>query len=254
MASAGGYGADKSTRQKLGPFALTILLHLIVVAIFLLFRSNPIPMATQDSLKTFFLPDDGDKSADATKAEKKEQAREKPAESAAPVKPNPVVKPQETPIPPPVVQVPSYLNMTSAEFAASNIANMPSYKKSQGDSDQGDSKSAVGPGGGPGGVRLYDADWFRRPTQTELSTYIPHSAPRVGWGLIACQTVARYHVENCQTLGESPVGSGFGRAVREAAWQFLVLPPRVNSKPQVGAWVRIRIDYTEDDKPTGAAP
>ena len=61
--------------------------------------------------------------------------------------------------------------------------------------------------------------------------------------LVACQTIERYHVENCQILSESPPGSGLARAVRLAAWQFLVLPPRVNGKVMVGSWVRIRIDY-----------
>jgi hypothetical protein len=93
-------------------------------------------------------------------------------------------------------------------------------------------------------VQLYEAEWYRRPTDVELGGYMPANAPPDGWGLVACKTIEQYHVENCQTLGESPPGSGFARAVRQAAWQFLVRPPRIDGKPQVGAWVRIRIDYT----------
>ena len=52
-------------------------------------------------------------------------------------------------------------------------------------------------------------------------------------------------------MGESPMGSGFGRAVRLAAWQFLVLPPRVDGKVMVGSWVRIRIDYSRRVVPVG---
>jgi hypothetical protein len=74
---------------------------------------------------------------------------------------------------------------------------------------------------------------------------MPANPPPVGWGLVACRTVEDFHVENCQTIGESPLGSGFAKAVRQAAWQFLVRPPRIDGKPQVGAWVRIRIDYTQ---------
>ncbi|WP_260923143.1 hypothetical protein [Novosphingobium sp. 9] len=62
--------------------------------------------------------------------------------------------------------------------------------------------------------------------------------------MIACQTVEHFHVENCQIIGQGPQGSGYGRAVLDASWQFLVRPPRVNGKEQVGAWVRIRIDYS----------
>lgn len=141
--------------------------------------------------------------------------------------------------------IPGFIHMSREDFAASDIGKMKGTAKGSDSNGKGtDARTAYGPGEGPGGVRLYDADWYRRPTDAELATYRPQNGQLEGWGLVACQTVERFHVENCQILGESPRGSGFGRAVQNAAWQFLVRPPRIDSKPQVGAWIRIRIDYT----------
>ena len=140
--------------------------------------------------------------------------------------------------------IPGFIHMSKSDLASADIGKMKGPAGSNNDGKGTDSRTAYGPGEGPGGVQLYDADWYRRPTDAELATYMPKNGGIEGWGLIACQTIARYHVENCQILGESPRGSGFGRAVQNAAWQFLVKPPRIDSKPQIGAWVRIRIDYS----------
>lgn len=117
----------------------------------------------------------------------------------------------------------------------------------------GDSKAVYGPSmdggkrGGGGGERLYYAEWYREPTNAELRYYLPADNRQPGYGEIACQTVERFHVDNCRELGESPPGGGLARAVRQAAWQFLIRPPHVGGRSLVGAWVRIRITYTESE-------
>lgn len=191
------------------------------------------------------------------KAEKSaEKNPEKKQERVAERKAEPVVRPPE-PVERPAEQPPSpfpFLVLDRSQMASADIGKMPKKATSEGASGQGDSAAVAGPGEGPGGVRLFEAEWYRRPSPAELGTYLPPDAPASGWGLVACQTIDNYHVDNCQAMGESPLGSGFARAVRLAAWQFLVLPPRVNGKVMVGSWVRIRIDYrrsTESDAGAG---
>ncbi len=192
------------------------------------FEMAPAPKAAQEEAK-------------AEKSEERRQERPAPERrEAEPVirPPQPVEKPVEQPSPFP------FLSLNREQMASADIGRMPKKGPGEGSSGQGDSAAVVGPGEGPGGVQLFEAEWYRRPSHAELAPYLPADAPARGWGLVACKTVDRYHVENCQTLGESPLGSGFARAVRLAAWQFLVLPPRVNGKVMVGSWVRIRIDYS----------
>ena len=154
-----------------------------------------------------------------------------------------------TPLPKVVLpERPLELLVVSKEvYAASDISklgsNAPGASTAQA-SSPGDSERV---GTGPHGEALYAAEWVREPTHQELSFYLPKRMPEGGgWGLVACRTAARNRVEDCVELGNSPPGSRIASAVRQAAWQFLVRPPRVGGRPQVGEWVRIRIDYSMD--------
>lgn len=165
--------------------------------------------------------------------------------------PTPQPKPAEqakTPSPP----VPwNVIPLTHDEMTSADISNKPmraqtadaATQGANGDDSGHDSVATYGPGDGPGGEQLFNAEWYRRPSDAELAFYMPKSGPSTGWAMIACRTIERYHVDNCHELGETP-GSGLARALREAAWQFLVRPPRIGGRPQVGAWVRIRFDFT----------
>jgi protein TonB len=102
-------------------------------------------------------------------------------------------------------------------------------------------------GTAPDGQPLYAAEWYREPTNTELAGYLPKTMPDGGgWGIIACKTAPRFRVTDCVELGQGPAGSHLAGAVRQAAWQFLVRPPRIGGKSLVGEWVRIRVDYLAD--------
>ncbi len=141
----------------------------------------------------------------------------------------------------PVRPKPAFIQLSRAEFAASDIGKLG--QKGDSGNGSGPSAAAYGPGEGPGGARLYKAEWVREPSDAELVTYIPRGAPRGATADIACQTIEHFHVENCRSLGEAPPGSGLARGLRLAAWQFLVRPPRIDGKPQIGTWVRIHFDF-----------
>lgn len=164
------------------------------------------------------------------------------AAAAAPHPQPPVPQPHVVKQPVPVTPL---LTMSKQEYAASDISKLPSHAdEGNGSSSSGDS-STYGPGEGPGGEHLYNAEWYREPSRAELATYLSQTNGEGQWAMIACQTIEHYHVENCQELDESPPGSGLARALRRAAWQFLVRPPRKDGHVLIGSWVRIKFTFSK---------
>ncbi len=224
-----------------------------LVVLLLLFLVPAVP-GKKEASRTIVFGIDAPASDDSEKAENK--YAKAPARPRVAAKPQPASpKPRETPPPvepPPDSIVPGFLRLTRSEYAASDIAKMRSAppapaaatasNEADGGPRPGDSELVAAKG--PHGEPLYAAEWYVRPTHAQLNTYLSDRARSSGWGLIACRTVARYHVEDCQELAESPRGSGLAGSVRQAAWQFLVRPPRIGGKSMVGEWVAIRIDYT----------
>ena len=171
----------------------------------------------------------------------------KPSKAAAKPKAKRPTPPKD--IPPPEIPVPpspnkGFIEMSREEMAAGDISTLPKYESAAASGGSaGDSARASGQA--PNGEPLYRAEWHREPTDGELAFYLPKNRPSGSWAIIACRTIADYQVENCQSIGESPPGSGIAHAMRRAAWQFRVRPPRVGNKPLVGAWVSIRFDFTK---------
>lgn len=156
-----------------------------------------------------------------------------------------VAKPVPRPPTPRVPPVPNpkspFLELTREEFAAADISKLGSAG-GKGKSGAGETSASVGTG--PGGVTLYRAEWHRRPTNAELNGYLLNRNLESGsWAEVACKTIPDNRVENCQAIGESPPGSGLGKALRLAGWQFRIRPPRIDGKPMVGTWVLVHIDY-----------
>ncbi len=226
-------------RRRASGFALAVAIEiLLILAFFTLDFTPKRPEFEGGTLSTFDL------------AASEEQATASKAQQPAPTTPQPV-RPVQAPIKPKIVlpeRPLDLLPLSREEMEASDIAklgtNAPGASSglAQGGSVPGDSQRV---GTAPNGEPLYAAEWYREPTGTELNAYLPKTMPEGGgWGLIACRTIERFRVDDCVELGQGPPGSHLAGAVRQAAWQFLVRPPRVGGKTLVGTWVRIRIDYT----------
>jgi protein TonB len=153
-------------------------------------------------------------------------------------KPPPVILPVKPTIapPPPAEKTQPWIEMSHDQLASADIRNLPKA----GEGSAGDSEVV---GRGPHGELLYNAEWAREPTNAELSGYLPPNPPD-GWGLVECKTVAGDRVEDCIEIDQYPHGSHLAAAVRQAAWQFRVRPPRKGGKELIGSWVRILIDYS----------
>ncbi len=246
------YQYRASFRSRATSATLTLLV--IALMILMLLRMGILPPlvreAAQPTILKLLPPQKSGASPSRSTAKKKQAARS--GSRAVPVKVAPVAKAPKPPVvPPPPVTLP-WIQMSHEQFAASDISKIPTHPaptKDAGDGGNGsgsgnNSGSTYGPGEGPGGEQLFNVEWYREPTDAELAFYMPkNGGGGTGYGEVACKMIAHYHVEDCTEIGETP-GSGYARTVREAAWQFLVRPPRVNGTPQLGTYVRIRISWT----------
>lgn len=252
-----------SSNQRSAPFSrraaiLSLVVALHVLTILIVLRPSPSPLRPSGTelrpITIELLSEaqvESSRAAAASESASDEPLRQSPVRPAPPVA---STAQAEEPLPALPDIWSQVIVLTKEEFAAADISKMPARAaaraaESDGPSDAGtgnDDGPAEQLGGGPNGEPLYNAEWYRRPTHAELAYYVPAGAPRTGWGMIACQTVEDYRVEDCREIAQFPPGSGLARAVLQAAWQFRVRPPRIGGRPLIGAWVRIRVDFTEN--------
>ncbi|MEO6580483.1 MAG: hypothetical protein ABIN83_04970 [Sphingomicrobium sp.] len=214
--------------QRALAIALTLLAELLFLLILLGFGPSSWVPTRQSSQSTdvIFLPEPP-----------APRAPRAPSKSEKPRAPTPVRAPV---LPPSPLAKSPYVKVTEQEFAAADISKLGSA----GGQGKETGPSSASAGTGPGGVTLYQAEWFRRPTSAEINGYMTKNVEAGSWAEVACKTIPDNRVENCQALDESPPGSGLARAIRQAGWQFRIRPPRIDGKPMVGTWVRVHIEFT----------
>ena len=220
-------------RRRLSGLGLALAINLALLFILMTLGILPPPGQKADQGLVVNLVPEGRKSEQPVEREQKQKQVEVEQNHPVP-KPPPIilpVKPTIQPTPTPKKQ--SWIEMSKSDLDSSDISKLGSAASGS----EGDSEAV---GRGPHGEVLYAAEWAREPTDAEIGGYWPHNTP--GWGLVACKTIPGNRVEDCVELDQSPRGSHLASAVRQAAWQFKVRPPRKNGREMIGAWVRILIE------------
>jgi hypothetical protein len=240
-------------RRTFGVIATLVVEALLILAFLSLTLQTAGPKAERRGLSAFSLEGAEEAApADAAKNDAASPVTKSAPRNILPPIPKPVL-PSANPLktPPPS---PDFIKVSKSEYDAMDLSKIPSNGgagaagatgSGSGQGQGAGSKGPIGPGAGPGGAQLYPVAWYREPYDSELAPYLAaaKSVPAGASAEIACRMIENYHVENCQILNENPRGTGLAKALRLAAWQFLVRPPRIDNKPQLGVWVRIRFDF-----------
>ena len=240
------YSNHASFRSRLTSFLLA--LAIVALVVFMLIELGIVPSIKLEKNDLITVTTLGGSKNAKVKTVSVKRGAKKASTTATKTTTAPKVVTPPPKVPPPPIPW-NVIPLTKDEFAQSDISTKPARAATQAPGDDGsngnddkDSGSTYGPGEGPGGERLYNAEWFIRPTDAEMAFYMPKSGPPEGYGDVACRTIPNFRVEDCHELGETP-GSGFARAVRQAAWQFRIRPPRKGGVPMIGAWVRIHYTF-----------
>ena len=216
-------------RRRASSFALALAINVGLLLLLIELGVVTAPQQQRSRALTVDLLPESRSASTQTQQKAEHQQANRPV-----VKPPPIVIPMKPTIAaPPKPPAQPWIEMSKDQLAAADISKLPAA----GAGGAGDSEVV---GRGPNGEALYAAEWAREPTDAEIGGYWPRHA--TGWGLVACKTMADNRVEDCVELDQSPRGSHLASAVRQAAWQFRVRPPRKGGRALIGAWVRILIE------------
>lgn len=232
---------SETTRRRVRGIVIALVIELLIALGLLSLGVVPLPRKVENGLTVFNL---NPEATPATRTAARRAATVQRTQTTPPPPQAVVLPPPRVVLKRPIDAPPQMIVLDRDDFAGSDIGRIPAAPGGGGGAEGGgDSGTTYGPGAGPGGAALYNAEWYREPSHAEIAGYLPPNV-QTGSAIIACRTIENYHVENCRSLGEDPVGTGLARALRQAAWQFLVRPPRRGGKALIGAWVRIRFDLT----------
>ena len=224
-------------RQRASSLALALAINIGLLLI--LMTLGIIPPPSQHELRGITVELIPQRENSAPTSARRTQVKQRQVEQTKPVpKPPPIILPVRPTIAPPPLpkNAKPWIEMSKNELAATDISTLPKA----GAGSAGDSEIV---GQGPNGEAMYAAQWAREPTDAEIGGYWPRN--KTGWGLVACKTMPNDRVDDCVELDQSPPGSHLASAVRQAAWQFRVRPPRKGGRPLIGAWVRILIEIED---------
>ena len=251
------WNRDAIRRRGTGLAVALLLEAIIIIAILSLSMRAGGPVAGTRGLSTFSLEAEAESASSADKSEIQTPVTKEQKSEFTPPIPKPLLPPvNPVKAPPPS---PDFIKVSKSEFDAMDLSKLPAGGGSgsgEGKASGQGAKGMMGPGLGPGGAQLFPVAWLREPYDSELSPYLA-AVKRIPPGAsadIACRMAEHNRVENCQIIGESPRGTGLAKALRLAAWQFLVKPPRIDNKPQLGVWVRIHFDFGVKVSDEGTAP
>lgn len=234
---------SSTDRGRTRGIVLALIVEGLVALLLLQLGTGVFTRKEQPKLTTFDVRPIGPPVAKTASKTKIKTQQKKVVTTASAAPPPPTVPPlPKAPLPSELIQ------LSPEDFAASDIGKIKGAKgEGDGEATGKSSVAAYGPGEGPGGGSMYNVEWYHGipPAASLTDPYLQQYAKaESGSAIVACKTIPDNRVENCRTISETPAGTGIARAVRLAAWQFKITPPRINGKPMIGVWIKIRYDLT----------